>query len=441
VRGKQLTGRVVLGLALGAAMAAVVCVGIHPGIVGGAAPGIQDAALILVAAAAWGTGRSRSGASSRRLSAAWDEVGEEVVWECDATGRFTHASPQCLELLGYDQEEARSLSLFDVTHPDEHAVVTHLLSTGRGWRRRPFRCVTKDGAPVWLRSSAVAQTDGQGSFGGLLGASHAVWEGPPEEAATASAAILRVLAGDELRTAFQPIVSLCDGRLLGVEALSRFTGSDEGRTVEDWFTDAARVGLGVDLEVHAALHALRQATALPEEAYVSVNLSPDTLLWPGLPDALRKAPIPLRRIVVEVTEHSAVEDYDALDGALQPLRDAGLRVAVDDAGAGYATFRHILRLAPDLIKLDRSLISGIDRDPARRALAGAVVALARETQTVVVAEGIERSAELAGVRALGVDAGQGYLLGRPTTERRDWRTWDRSLRQHPPTTGLLSVTS
>src|SRR3954462_7454077 len=173
-------------------MVAVVCVGIHPGIVGGPAAGIQDTALIVTAAAAWATGRSRIGASPRRRSAARDEVGEEVVWECDAAGRFTHASPQCLELLGYAPEEARSLSLFDVTHPDEHALVTHRLSIGQGWRRRRFRCVTKDGASVWLNSTAVAQADGRGRFSGLLGASHRAWDAPPGETADTSAAILRV---------------------------------------------------------------------------------------------------------------------------------------------------------------------------------------------------------------------------------------------------------
>jgi EAL domain-containing protein (putative c-di-GMP-specific phosphodiesterase class I) len=174
---------------------------------------------------------------------------------------------------------------------------------------------------------------------------------------------------------------------------------------------------------------------------VAVNLSPETLLWPGLPDALWEAPIPLSRIVVEVTEHVPVEDYEALDGALRPLRDGGLRIAVDDAGAGYATFRHILRLTPDLIKLDRSLISGIDGDPARRALAGAVVAFAREVRGVVVAEGIERSADLAVVRRLGVDAAQGYLFSRPSTDERDWHGWDCSRWPHLPTTGLLSAGS
>jgi EAL domain-containing protein (putative c-di-GMP-specific phosphodiesterase class I) len=147
---------------------------------------------------------------------------------------------------------------------------------------------------------------------------------------------------------------------------------------------------------------------------------------------------------VELTEHTAVEDYDALDAALRPLREDGLRIAVDDAGAGYATFRHILRLAPDVIKLDRSLISGIDVDPARRALAGAVVAFAGEVRATVVAEGIEQSAELTVVLDLGVDAGQGYLFSRPSTDERDWRDWrgwDRSRRPHLGTRGLLSARS
>ncbi|NYJ06705.1 sensor domain-containing phosphodiesterase [Petropleomorpha daqingensis] len=428
MRGKHVTGGAVLGLAICAILGAVISV--------------RDAALVLVVGAAWAAGRFlRSGAAPSRRSAARDEVGEEVVWECDAGGRFTHASSQCLELLGYTPEEASSLSIFDVVHPDEHAVVTHLISSGRGWRRRPFRCVAKNGATVWLQSTAVAQADGQGRFTGLLGASHRVWEAPPGEPARTSAAIVRVLADDALRTAFQPIVSLADGRVLGAEALSRFAMADDGRTAEDWFTDAARVGLGVDLEIHAALHALRQATTLPEDTYVSVNLSPETLLWPGLPDALRSASIPLSRIVVELTEHSAVEDYDALDRALQPLRRAGLRIAVDDAGAGHATFRHILRLAPDLIKLDRSLISGIDGDPARRVLAGAVVALAREMRGVVVAEGIERTTELAVLMGLGVQAGQGYLFGRPSTDERDWRAWRRSPWPRLSTPALLRTTS
>jgi PAS domain S-box-containing protein len=438
VRARRLTIGAVLGLVLCATLGAVASVAVRPGVVGGPVD-VRGAGLVVIVVLAWAIGRaSRSGSAPGRHSAARDEVGEEVVWECDAAGRFTHAGPQCLELLGYVPEEAPSLSLFDVTHPDEHPVVTHLLSAGRGWRRRPFRCVTKDGAPVWLRSTAVARTDDQGCFTGLLGASTPVWEVPIGEPARTSAAIVRVLADGALRTAFQPIVSLADGRLLGVEALSRFAGCGDERTPEDWFTDAARVGLGVDLEIHAAAHALSRTTELPEDAYVSVNFSPETLLRPELAELLVRSPLPLSRIVVELTEHAAVGDYDALGRALEPLRAAGLRIAVDDAGAGYATFRHILRLGPDVIKLDRSLISGIDGDPAQRALAGAVVALARELGGVVVAEGVEDPAVVAVLRGLGVDAGQGYLFGRPSTRERDWRNWHRS---RLPGAGLLSARS
>ena len=131
--------------------------------------------------------------------------------------------------------------------------------------------------------------------------------------------------------------------------------------------------------------------------------------------------MPLERIVVEMTEHAPVGDYDGLNTALQPLRDAGARVAVDDAGAGFASLRHILLLAPDIIKLDISLTRGIDSDRSRRALSYALVAFARETQTTIVAEGIETEAELRALRDIGVTHGQGFLLARPMTPPIDER--------------------
>jgi EAL domain-containing protein (putative c-di-GMP-specific phosphodiesterase class I) len=193
------------------------------------------------------------------------------------------------------------------------------------------------------------------------------------------------------------------------------------------------VGLGVDLELHAVLLALEAATGLPDDWYVSVNLSPATLVWPGLFGLLTGTPIAPSRIVVEMTEHASVDDYDELARALRPLREAGIRLAVDDAGAGYACFRHILCLSPDVIKLDRTLITGIDTDPARRALAAAVVTFARDMQATVVAEGIERSADLEAVRSLSVDAGQGYLFGRPTAVPADWRSWHEQPARRQPT--------
>ncbi len=135
-----------------------------------------------------------------------------------------------------------------------------------------------------------------------------------------------------ITTAFQPIVSLGTGQVLGVEALSRFVPADRGAP-QDWFSDAARAGRTVHLELRAAVVALDAAAALPVLGYVAVNFSPATLLWSGLARLLSSLPIHPSRIVVELTEHTTVPDYARLTRALRPLRNAGIRLAVDDAGA------------------------------------------------------------------------------------------------------------
>lgn len=208
----------------------------------------------------------------------------------------------------------------------------------------------------------------------------------------------------------QPIVDLRSRRTVGYEALSRFA-SEPRRTPDVWFADAAAVGLGIELELIAAQRAIEAFAYLPADAYLAINLSPDALQAEGFPDLV--AHVDPARLVVEITEHAQVDDYGPLVVALARLRAQGVRVAIDDAGAGFASFRHILRLAPDIIKLDASLTSAIDRDPAQRAVARAIVSLGREFGTTVVAEGIETVAELAALRLLGVQHGQGYFLGRP----------------------------
>jgi EAL domain-containing protein (putative c-di-GMP-specific phosphodiesterase class I) len=157
--------------------------------------------------------------------------------------------------------------------------------------------------------------------------------------------------------------------------------------------------------------ALAGLPALPPDSYLSLNLSPSTLLRRDVARLL--GAVPLERIVIEMTEHYPVGDYEALNRALQPLRQAGVRVAVDDAGAGFASLRHILLLVPDIIKLDISLTRGIDCDRPRRALSCALVAFARETATTIVAEGIETDAELRTLKEIGVTQGQGFLIARP----------------------------
>jgi EAL domain-containing protein (putative c-di-GMP-specific phosphodiesterase class I) len=117
--------------------------------------------------------------------------------------------------------------------------------------------------------------------------------------------------------------------------------------------------------------------------------------------------------VAEVTEHARISDYGKLDRALAPLRRRGMRLAVDDAGAGFASLRHILRLNPDFIKLDRTLIDQIDRDRSKQALAAGLISFADKSGATIIAEGIERAAEVKTLVDLGVSYGQGYYLARP----------------------------
>jgi EAL domain-containing protein (putative c-di-GMP-specific phosphodiesterase class I) len=243
------------------------------------------------------------------------------------------------------------------------------------------------------------------------------------------AQITTLLSRADLRIVFQPIISTETGRLVGAEALSRFESfnpADPPDPPDAVFAQAAAVGLGVELELLAVRVALLAAEALPKDLYVSVNVSPAAVLAPELTDALLASRVPLHRVVLEITEHVSVPDYNLLTTRIEQLRAFGVRLAVDDAGAGFASFRHILRLAPEYIKLDRTLIENIADDPARRALAAAVVLFAFEMGSAVVAEGVETLAELRMTQTLGIDAVQGYLLGRPTDDWGTWAEWHRN---------------
>jgi len=209
---------------------------------------------------------------------------------------------------------------------------------------------------------------------------------------------------------YQPICNLRDMQVVGFEALCRF--SDEPYLSPDkWFAEAAEAGLGVDLEIAVLKRGVQQLQSLPEAAYVSFNASPETVTSGRLSPLFER--VPSGRIVLEVTEHAPVADYDQLMASLSELRARGVRLAVDDAGAGFASLQHIVQLAPDFIKLDMSLTRDIDTDAARRALASALIFFARETGASIIAEGIETEDELAILKSLGVSNGQGYLLGRP----------------------------
>jgi EAL domain-containing protein (putative c-di-GMP-specific phosphodiesterase class I)/putative methionine-R-sulfoxide reductase with GAF domain len=218
------------------------------------------------------------------------------------------------------------------------------------------------------------------------------------------------ITGTGIEHLFQPIYDIAHGDLFGVEALARFAG-EPTRPPDQWFADAQALGCGVDLELVAVRRALGALPVLPPDIALSVNAGPITIGSDGVLEIV-SASEPAR-VVMELTEQIQVDNYPRLAGALGRLRLVGVRLAIDDTGAGFASLAHILKLGPDLIKLDRALTSGIDLDPVRRALAEALVSFAEQTGAQIVAEGIETAEELAALKELGIPYGQGYFLGRP----------------------------
>jgi EAL domain-containing protein (putative c-di-GMP-specific phosphodiesterase class I)/DNA-binding NarL/FixJ family response regulator len=214
---------------------------------------------------------------------------------------------------------------------------------------------------------------------------------------------------EALQLVFQPICTL-DGTLVGSEALSRFRGPPK-RSPEAWFAEASAVGLLVELELAAARAAFAAVPSLPSKTCLSVNVSPVTVIGSTFQKLIRK--VEARRIVVEVTEHAPIADYARMNDAVRRIKAEGVRLAIDDAGAGFASLRHILRLDPDFIKLDGTLIRGIAKDRSKQALAAGLISFAEKIGAAIVAEGIETAGELRALAALGVQYGQGFYLARP----------------------------
>jgi EAL domain-containing protein (putative c-di-GMP-specific phosphodiesterase class I)/DNA-binding NarL/FixJ family response regulator/GGDEF domain-containing protein len=224
------------------------------------------------------------------------------------------------------------------------------------------------------------------------------------------AVIRRIIDERQFDMVFQPIVSLADNALIGVEALARFT-TEERRSPDLWLDEAHTLGLRPELEAALAAAAVEHCPRLAPETFMTVNLSPAAALSGRLADALPRES--LGQIVVELTDHRQVTDYVLLGEALAELRAAGLRVAVDDSGHGLSSLQEVIRLAPEFIKLNRTLTRDVDRDSTRRALVFALSTIAADSGAQVIAEGIETAAELAALRDLRIPYGQGYLIARP----------------------------
>jgi EAL domain-containing protein (putative c-di-GMP-specific phosphodiesterase class I) len=222
--------------------------------------------------------------------------------------------------------------------------------------------------------------------------------------------ISSVLEMGQPRIVYQPIYRLSDQKIIGIECLSRFD-MEPRRPPDAWFNEANEIGLGMRLEINAMMTALDGLRDVPGDFYVAVNVSPQTLINGDILEYLDV--VDASRIVLEITEHALVDDYLPLQETVEKLRAAGLRFAVDDAGAGYSNMRHILTLHPEIIKMDISLTRNIDSDTPRKALAAAMIGFGKQTGSHVVAEGVETQRELEALEALGVHEVQGYHLSHP----------------------------
>ncbi|MCU1360127.1 MAG: hypothetical protein JWN99_1416 [Ilumatobacteraceae bacterium] len=224
----------------------------------------------------------------------------------------------------------------------------------------------------------------------------------------AHARIEAIIADQAFSIMVQPIVDMVSRATVGYECLARFPGSDYPPNT--WFAEAHRVGLGLELELAVAARALALRPSVQGDLYLAVNVGPQLLADRRFSELLDGR---LDHVVFEVTEHDPITDYAATLRAVQQLRDAGALLAVDDTGTGFASLTYLLRLAPDIVKLDRELTIGISADPVRQALATALVVFCNSTNATVVAEGVEDEHQVAVLTRLGVGYGQGFHLGRP----------------------------
>jgi PAS domain S-box-containing protein len=365
---------------------------------------------------------SRQQAADAASLAAAGATSSDWHWEIDRDLVLTDSNERIHDVLGYHRDQVIGRPVSELWADPASAQMRQLLQaalrTGTGWHDVMTEWRHANGGTVRLVGSAAALCDSAGRVIGLRGARR-----PPSASAAAARAdeatrreVRALLDDGGLQMAVQPIYDLVGGQLAGFEALARFPGRD----AEELFDRAQRVGVGLELELAAIRAALPLLAVLPGHAYLAVNASPELLLDGRLLRLLRSPGLDLGRLVVEVTERTPIIRYDELGAQLMPLRAAGLRLAVDDTGAGYASFAHVLRLRPDIIKLDRSLVSAIDTDPAQRSLVTAVTLLALDLEAVVSAEGIETAAQLQALTDLGIRSGQGFHLGRPTLDPTDW---------------------
>jgi len=258
-----------------------------------------------------------------------------------------------------------------------------------------------------------AESAGESSAGGFL--DNAVSGSPSspsddERLVEVRRRLARLSVEGSIRVALQPIVDLATTKVIGYEALARFPG-DEAISPRRWFDEAAEVGLLREIEMASIRVALAQLAQLPPELFISVNVSPVTAASEELGEVLSS--VDGSRVVLEITENAAAVGYEEVSEAVGMLRANGVRIALDDTGSGDVSFSSLLDVHADIIKIDVDITHGIASDPMKEAMAASLKSFADRLGAMSMAEGIETEEELERLRELGVQAGQGYLFGRP----------------------------
>ena len=271
-----------------------------------------------------------------------------------------------------------------------------------------FGFATSDPEARFRLKSRFAHFEELGSYAGTLLGAQVIED---KNRFMVQAKLRDIIDNRRFHAVFQPFVELSTGTIVGYEALTRF---DDGTRSDVHFIEAQSVGLQSELESVTAAAAIEAACDQPPHIFLSVNFSPTAILDGSAAAVVANAQ---RQMVVEVTEHARTEDYAAVRLAMDQI--VGCQVAVDDTGAGYTSLSQILQLRPNFVKLDISMVRGIDSNPARQAMVAGLCHFAAQTGTVIVAEGIETSGEADTLRELGANLGQkealgqGFFFGRP----------------------------
>lgn len=372
----------------------------------------QELTLIGIDLTAFGIWNARNGFSAGdemldRVSVSLDSAFSAGVWGRIGPDRFAHLGPA--GTLTDDRNTADELRR-------RASVAAQELSARGGLVRLPEDADSAEQALAALeealRAAREAERDVVAFGGGAL-------DGVELKDGNATLADRRALvqelidAPDTIRPVYQPIVRMADAEIVSFEGLSRFHASPN-RGPDVWIAEAHAVGLGVDMELECVRRVVAGARSSAFPVHVSVNASPALVFSRSFASAL--GPGDLDWLTIEITEHDKVDNYSQLAERLSAFRSRGAAVAVDDAGAGHSSLRHVMQLRPEWIKLDRSLIQEIDNDPGKRALVRSMVAFNEEIGSHLIAEGVETKAEMDTLLQLGVEMAQGYFFARPDSE-------------------------